>query len=297
MSTPEDPRSISFFDCSGPFSRGVHALWFVDGEYVHLAGGGAGIQPRNQLDDQIYRIVDVRDPARPAEVGRWWIPGTLEGDSALPPLRLTFGTGYRAHNTDVFPERPDRAYIGMIDGSAYVLDISDIARPKVVMHWSPYPPFNGFMHTVLPLFGRDLLVAAEESAADDALDWPKLVWLLDVRQEDKPVPIGTLPLPSPDLCRHRGGRYGAHNLHENRPGSTSFRSEHLIFGTFFNGGLRTFDIADPLRPNEIAAFVPPAPKNSRVGAIQINDVFVDENAIVYTADRHAGGLYVLELTA
>jgi hypothetical protein len=32
-----------------------------------------------------------------------------------------------------------------------------------------------------------------------------------------------------------------------------------------------------------------------VGAIQINDVYVDENAIVYAVDRHTGGLYVLEM--
>src|SRR5690242_10594827 len=28
ISVPEKPRSISFFDCSGPTSRGVHQLWF-----------------------------------------------------------------------------------------------------------------------------------------------------------------------------------------------------------------------------------------------------------------------------
>src|SRR5579885_1852159 len=39
VSVPERPRSISFFDCSGPASRGVHQLWFSDGEYVHMAAG------------------------------------------------------------------------------------------------------------------------------------------------------------------------------------------------------------------------------------------------------------------
>ncbi len=41
ISTPEKPKSISFFDCSGPTSRGVHQLWFCDGEYVHTASGAA----------------------------------------------------------------------------------------------------------------------------------------------------------------------------------------------------------------------------------------------------------------
>ncbi|MDB5406966.1 MAG: hypothetical protein JWL84_1878, partial [Rhodospirillales bacterium] len=37
ISVPEQPRSISFFDAAGPHSRGVHQLWFSDGEYVHLS--------------------------------------------------------------------------------------------------------------------------------------------------------------------------------------------------------------------------------------------------------------------
>ena len=57
VSTPEKPRLISHFDCSGPNSRGVHALWFVDGKYVHMAAGSPDSRPRNPRDDQFYRIV------------------------------------------------------------------------------------------------------------------------------------------------------------------------------------------------------------------------------------------------
>ena len=37
ISTPEKPKSIAFVDRSGEKSRGVHQLWFCDGEYVHMA--------------------------------------------------------------------------------------------------------------------------------------------------------------------------------------------------------------------------------------------------------------------
>ena len=40
--------------------------------------------------------------------------------------------------------------------------------------------------------------------------------------------------------------------------------------------------------------VPPAPNGSKIGAIQLNDVYVDEKQIVYTVDRFSGGLYILE---
>jgi hypothetical protein len=46
---------------------------------------------------------------------------------------------------------------------------------------------------------------------------------------------------------------------------------------------------------EVAYFVPGAPKLSPAGAIQLNDVFVDERRIVYTMDRFTGGLYILEM--
>ncbi|HTL27167.1 MAG TPA: hypothetical protein VL280_11155, partial [Burkholderiales bacterium] len=113
VSTPEEPKLITHFDCSGQWSRGVHVLWFVDGETIHMSAGAADFQPRNQRDDQFYRIIDVRNASKPSETGRWWLPGTREGDDAPPPQRLErrFDKGFRAHNTNVFPSRPDRAYV------------------------------------------------------------------------------------------------------------------------------------------------------------------------------------------
>lgn len=295
VSTPESPRPIGFFDASGPDSRGVHQLWFADDGYLTCAAGAADFQPRNQLDDQIFRIIDVSDPARPRETGRWWYPGTREGDHAPPPPRHPrFDSGWRAHNTNVYPERPERAYLAYLDGGFLILDIGDPGRPRVVTHWNPHPPLNGFTHTVLPLFGRDLLVVTDESVYDRAVDWPKRVWIFDARVEQKPVPLGTLPMPPVEEFGPRGGRYGAHNIHENRPGP-SFRSEEIIVGAYFSGGVRVHDISDPFEPREIASYVPEAPAGTPVGAVQINDVYVDENAIVYAVDRHAGGLYVLEM--
>ncbi len=131
---------------------------------------------------------------------------------------------------------------------------------------------------------------------DDGADWPKLVWVVDARVESNLVPIATLPLPPYDAFAKRGGRFGSHNLHENQPVPSSLRSENIIIGTFFNGGVRAYDVSNPYQPQEVAYFVPGAPKLSPVGAIQINDVYVDDRGIVYAVDRFAGGLYILEMT-
>jgi hypothetical protein len=298
ISKPENPKPIAFVDCSGPHSRGVHQLWFSDGEYVHMASGAPDFTPTHPLDDQFYRCFDVRNPSKPTEVGRWWLPGTREGDNEPPPPRHQtplLDKGNRAHNTNVYPQRPDRLYLAYIDAGMFIMDISDKAHPTPICRWDNSPPYTGFTHTLLPLFDRNLLVMTDESTVDEAKDWPKLVWILDARDEAHPVPISTCPMPPVDAYAGRGGRFGAHNIWENTPSPNGWQSDQIVIGTFFNGGLRAYDIANPFQPKEVAAFVPPAPSLSPTKSIQLNDVFVDERAIVYTVDRFAGGLYILEM--
>lgn len=297
VSVPEAPRSVGFYDVSGPRSRGVHQLWFVDGLHVHLSGSAPDLHPHDPRDDQVYQIVSLADPTRPQLVGRWWLPGTMEGDGAPRPARLKppFGTALRAHNTNVWPERPDRAYLGYLDAGAITLDIADAARPTLVSQWRNAPPMKGFTHTVLPLFSRNLAVVADESIRNAAEDWPKLLWVLDTSDEQHPLPISTCQVDDPERYFGRGGRFGAHNLHENYPHAHSFRSDRHVIGTFFNGGVRVFDLQDPYRPRETAWYVPDRPADSPIGAAQVNDVFVDERCIVYAVERHTGGLYILEL--
>jgi hypothetical protein len=296
ISTPEQPKRISHFDASGPHSLGVHCVWCVDGEFVHMSSGAPDFQPRNKNDHQIYRIVDIRNPSKPVEAGRWWYPGQREGDKEPPlPRHPTFDSGYRPHNIQWYPQRPDRAYVSYIDGGVVILDISDKSKPKEISRYNYSPPYNGFTHTAMPLFSKGLMIVSDECTKDNGEDWPKLAWVFDIRNEKNPVPISTLPLPPVEVFGKRGGRFGAHNLYENYPFECSWRSDDIILGTFFNGGLRAYDLSNPYQPREIAYFVPGAPALSPKGAIQINDVYVDDRRIVYAGDRFTGGLYVLEM--
>ena len=108
------------------------------------------------------------------------------------------------------------------------------------------------------------------------------------------MPIATCPVPDPKEFA-KSGRFGAHNIHENVPLPTAWQSETIVLGTFFNGGLRAYDISNAYQPREAGVFIPPAPARAPTGTIQLNDVFVDERRIVYTVDRHIGGLYILEM--
>lgn len=296
ISNSEEPRQIGFLDTSGPYSRGCHCLWWVDGNYAHLSTGAKDFKPNDQKDDQFYMIVDVSNPENPVEAGRWWMPGTMEGDGHNPVNRHPeFDSGHRLHNANVYPANPDRAYCAYMDSGTAIVDVSDVSKPIMISQFNFAPPFPGFTHTVLPLFSRDLMVVTQESVYNNAEDYPKLIWMVDIRDETNPVIISTFPMPELELYNARPGRFGAHNVHENQPAPTSMQDETLIYGTFFNAGVRIFDTSNPFQPEEIAYFVPQ--KLDDASSVGINDVYVDENGIIYAVDRVKGGLYILELTA
>lgn len=91
---PAEPRHITFWQTAG---TGVHRDDF-DGRYADISpevGGYLG---------NIVMILDLADPRRPEEVGRWWMPGQWTASGETPswgyretwchhPLRL----GNRLH--------------------------------------------------------------------------------------------------------------------------------------------------------------------------------------------------------
>ena len=123
--------------------------------------------------------------------------------------------------------------------------------------------------------------------------------MFDNRVKENPVSISTFPTPAEADYVQKGGHFGPHNIHENRPGS--FVSSELIFATYQNAGVRVFDIGDQYRPKELGALVPPAParmidhRPNRAQVIQSADVFVDAGGLIYSTDYN-DGLYILEFT-
>ena len=75
---------------------------------------------------------------------------------------------------------------------------------------------------------------------------------MDASEETNPVIISTFPMPPREEYGARGGRFGSHNVHENQPGPTSWASDTIIVGAYFNSGVRVHDISDPFRPEEVA---------------------------------------------
>jgi hypothetical protein len=284
ISAPAEPREIAFMPVEGV---GLHRLWYTGGRWAYASALLDG------FTDYVLVTIDLADPTRPQIAGRWWLPGMHEAAGETP----TWDTGrwrYALHHAIV---HGDTAYASWRDGGLTILDVSDRSAPSLVAarNWSD--PFGGGTHTALPLPGRDLLLVADEGVADNAADGIKHTWVFDVRNPANPVSIATFPQPAEDDFVAKGGHFGPHNLHENRPGS--FQSEELVFATYQNAGVRAFDLRDPYRPELVAGWVPPAPERmvdtrpGRPRVIQSFDVFVDAEGVAYVTDYNAG-LYVLQ---
>ena len=270
ISTPETPKLISHFDASGPHSRGVHAVWFVDGEFVHMASGAADFQPRNPKDDQFYRIVDVRNPVeagrgRPLVVARHARRrrrAAARAAAAAVRHRLP-----RAQHQRVSRARPT-APTSATSTAARSSSTSPTSRARSSSsHWRYSPPFNGFTHTVLPLFERELLIVSDECVQDDGEDWPKLV--LGGRRARRDQPRADRARFPPPPLRRRSPSAAAASARTTCTRTCRCRRRGarttIVIGTFFNAGVRAYDVSNPYQPQEVAYFVPGAPKLSPRG--------------------------------
>ncbi len=175
-----------------------------------------------------------------------------------------------------------------------VIDVSDIARPKTVAAHDYHPPFPEPTHTVLPLAqpidGRRIAIVVDEEHEHERGQGRLhgFMWVFDVTDFDKIQALSAFDLSELASPWSRApGRFGAHQFREKLDGT-------LVYLTWFSGGLRIVDVADPFRPKEVGHFIPepvmgaPSP--------QSNDVDVDQDGLIYLIDRDAG-FDVLELTA
>jgi hypothetical protein len=283
ISRPAEPRLVGFMPVAG---GGIHRIWYTGGRWAYASALIDG------YTDYILITIDMADPVQPREAGRYWLPGMHRAGGETPswPAHSRFGL----HHDIV---HGDTAYAAWRDAGMVVIDVADRAQPKLIFHRDGVPPFGGGTHNCLPLPDRNLLVVLDEAVLDHQEDGVKNIWVLDNRDPSNPSIVATFPQPAEADYKIKGGHFGPHNLHENRPGS--FVSSETIFATYQNAGVRAFDIRDASRPVEIGALVPPAPERlfdhrpNRTRVIQTADVFVDREGLVYITDYNAG-LYIVE---
>lgn len=284
ISDRANPVEIGFMPLEG---LGLHRIWYDGGRWAYVSALPPG------FSDDIFIIVDLEDPTNPKPVSKLWLPGMNTAAGEKPDWDPKYR--YALHHAIV---KGDLACGAWRDGGLTTMDVSDRYNPKILSHVNFAPPFAGGTHNALALPDRNLLVVVEEATGNDMEDGIKRNWVFDITDPANPISISTLPIPDDADYATKGGQFGPHNIHENRP--ESFQSEEIVFVTYQNAGLRVYDIRDPFRPKEIAALVPPAPEKifdvrpDMPRIVDTTDVFVAEDGLIYITDFNAG-LYILEM--
>jgi hypothetical protein len=292
---PGDRAGLAFFDISNPVQPKEDAFMEMGG----LETGGTGVH-RFQLDcdrklvyasasangyqGNITMIIDFVDVKRPKEVGRWWHPGQWIAGGEQPAWR---GTEVRTHH----PNRwGNRLYVPLWGGGFSIVDITDLKKPRPISHFDYHPVYSWPTHTALPvghkILGRDWLIVFDEAVGRNASP-PAFMWIFDITDETKPVPVATFQVSEKERRLLGEGRFGAHQPHE------YVGPDNLVYAAWFSGGLRVIDISNPYRPEEVASYVPTPPTGFR--SAQTNDVFIDGKGFIYMIDRNKG-LDILKLS-
>ncbi len=275
ISDKANPKPITHHKTHG---FGVHRF-DVDANYAYMS---------TEMDGYIGNILvtyDLADPARPQEVSRWWMPGQHLAGGETPSWR---GYKNRLHHA---MRVGDELWAAVWHAGFRVLDVSDITSPRCVASHDYHPPFPEPTHTVMPLpeliDGRRIAVAIDEEHEHRRGNLHGFMWVFDVTDFSDIKALSAFDVSEMESPWSRApGRFGAHQFREKMDGT-------LVYATWFSGGLRVVDLADPFKPNEVAHFIP----EPLAGAAspQSNDVDLDDRGLIYLLDRDRG-LDILEMT-
>src|SRR4051812_29097917 len=284
---PESPRLLGHWRSGG---TGTHRNFYAGGDLVYMTANPDGYVGHLPV------VVDISDPARPTEVGRWWWPGQHVAGGETPEHDFYLhGPAYVVGS---------RAYLGYGRVGMVILDVADPARPRLVSRLS-FGDLGSMLgcHSAVPLPDRGLVIANSETILEGSGDPLNYTCVVDVADERNPKILSTFPMPRPQpgapyrSYYEAGGRFGPHNQHQPQGHPDLAGPGDDIVMAYFNAGLRIFDISDPYQPVETGWYVPGNPTERR-GTLpstlvtQFEDVLVDARGYIYCTDKNHG-LFVL----
>src|SRR5207247_3617059 len=170
----------------------------------------------------ILVVYDLRDPPHPREVSRWWMPGQHTAGGETPSWS---GRRHRLHHALRFN---DEMWASCWHGGFWVVDVSELAKPRSAGSYNYHPLFPEPTHTVMPVPGRiggrrialaideedQALSASEEEARRGRA--PACLLTFDVSDLGAIKPLAQFQvsdLESP-FSRTSGARIGAHQFSE-----------------------------------------------------------------------------------
>ncbi|MDQ6680376.1 MAG: RNA polymerase subunit sigma-70 [Pseudomonadota bacterium] len=253
------------------FGFGVHRF-DMDERYAYISTEMEG------FIGNILVIYDLARPDQPEEVARWWMPGQHLAGGETPTW-----AGYRNRLHHAL-RVGDTMWASCWHAGLRVIDVSYIRKPTTIGAYDYHPPFPEPTHTVLKVptkvAGRDVAVVFDEEHDHVPGRLHAGMWVFDVSDVADIKPLSMFHVSELDSPYSRsGGRFGAHQPAERMVGTR-------VYASWFSGGLRIIDIADPMLPKEVGSFIPEPGAGQAVP--QSNDVDVDARGLIYLLDRNQG---------
>jgi hypothetical protein len=279
ITDPTKPNMLQEYS-TGEKGNGTHHNFYDGGQYAYLDCGwddSLRLENHQRPWSNALMIVDMSDPAKVQEVSRWWVPGQKYGEEE-EYKKYRFAGDHTAwtgnHGAISVPKRVEDGgtvgYGGFGAFGFYSMDLSDIKHPKPYGHMQyEFDTFGTIpFHTCYPVIAdkahpklQNKVVAVHEALEADCRENYHTPYMMDVADPKNPKIIGFFPRPAAppdapytDFCFARG-RFGSHNTQCWLAPGTS--NPAIVVITWFNAGVRVFDISDPTEPKEVAWFVPP----------------------------------------
>ena len=289
VSDPEAPVRRGFYETVG----GTHRNHYDGGDHAYMTAHVEG------FDGAILTVVDVSDPTAPTEVGRAWWPGQGPGEDAAEE-----GEGVWFHGP-AYPDSagdPDVAYLGYGRVGMVTADVSDPTDPHFVhrLDFGDVGATGVSTHSAVRFPGTDVVWTSSEQTAEGTDGVWTAVFAVDKSDPEDAEILGVLPTPTPepglpyDTYYEKGGRFGPHNQYHYQYHEDYYRPTDVLAHTWFNAGLRLFDVSNPRAPVEVGYYVPEDPE-VRIGSLprqrlvtQSEDVLVDARGYAHLTDKNHG---------
>jgi len=242
VSTPSDPVLETVYETDYP----IHNCALTD-SHAYLTANGS--------DRRELAIVALDDPLR--EVARW---------SAADENRAWLDVpGFLWSCHDVFVQ-DEVAYVAHWDAGTWLLDVSAPSDPTVVSHIAPHDPADladaptsqgyelpGNHHYAAPNDDASVLAvnseAWETTPEDDHAGGPGGITLYDITDPASPRELSHIPAPESADPGLGGTWTTSHNFE---------LAGTRLYTSWYQGGVKLFDVRDPTDPFELAWWRQPA---------------------------------------